>query len=233
MFRCGTLRNWRGLLICQSQVCVRVSGRTVANEDRPDRYSDRCWRCGKSDAWANRYEEICKAIRTIEWPIGSGSFTLYDESGKKRGMGNGVKPIKMACMARLKDDFGWCLESGIQVGTEKLKGRVDATCPMGDGVLAIEWETGNISSSHRALNKMCLGMLKGSLIGGVLILPTRNMYRYLTDRVGNIAEVEPYFPLWGALPIAKGILTVVVIEHDAVSRDVPRIPKGTDGRAMQ
>ena len=71
------------------------------------------------------------------------------------------------------------------------------------------------------------------LIGGVLILPTRTMYRYLTDRVGNIAEVEPYFPLWGAVPITKGILAVVVIEHDAVSREVPRIPKGTDGRALQ
>lgn len=188
---------------------------------------------GTSGEWDRRYGEICKAIKTIEWPPGSGSFTLYDEPGKKRGMGNGVTPIKAACMARLKDDFGWSLETGINVGTVKLKGRVDATCLMDDRLLAIEWETGNISSSHRALNKMCLGMLNGTLIGGVLILPTRSMYRYLTDRVGNIAEVEPYFPLWGALPIAKGILVVVVIEHDAVSRDVPRIPKGTDGRAMQ
>jgi hypothetical protein len=188
---------------------------------------------GKSVEWTRRYEEICKAIKTIEWPPGSGSFTLYDESGKKRGMGNGVKPIKVACMSLLKVDFGWSLETGIKVGTTKLKGRVDATCSMCNGLLAIEWETGNISSSHRALNKMCLGMLKGGLIGGVLILPTRDMYRYLTDRVGNIAEVEPYFPLWGSVPIVAGILAVIVIEHDAVSRDVPRIPKGTDGRAMQ
>ena len=125
------------------------------------------------------------------------------------------------------------VETGIKVGTVKLRGRVDATCSMNGGLLAVEWETGNISSSHRALNKMCLGMLKGILIGGVLILPTRSMYHYLTDRVGNIAEVEPYFSLWAAIPIPKGILAVVVIEHDAVSRDVPRIPKGTDGRALQ
>lgn len=188
---------------------------------------------GKSAEWAKRYGEICKAIKTIDWPPGSGAFTLYDEPGKKRGMGNGVTPIKTACMTRLKDDFGWSLEAGIDVGTVKLKGRVDATCPMGDRLLAVEWETGNISSSHRALNKMCLGMLKGTLIGGALILPTRDMYRYLTDRVGNITEVEPYFPVWGALPIEKGVLAVIVIEHDAVSRDVPRIPKGTDGRALQ
>lgn len=188
---------------------------------------------GKSEEWTRRYGEICKAIKTIEWPVGSGSFTLYDEPGKKRGMGNGVTPIKAACMARLKEDFGWGLETGIKVGTVKLRGRVDATCSMHGGLLAVEWETGNISSSHRALNKMCLGMLKRTLIGGVLILPTRSMYHYLTDRVGNITEVEPYFPLWASVPIPKGILAVVVIEHDMVSRDIPRIPKGTDGRAMQ
>lgn len=186
---------------------------------------------GESAEWSQRYEEICKAIKSIDWPIGSGTFTLYDEPGKKRGMGNGVTPIKKACMTRLKNDFGWGLETGIKVGTVKLKGRVDATCPMAGRLLAVEWETGNISSSHRALNKMCLGMLKGALIGGVLILPTRNMYHYLTDRVGNITEVEPYFPLWKTIPVAKGILAVVVIEHDGVSREVPKIPKGTDGRA--
>ena len=29
-----------------------------------------------------------------EWPVGSGSFTIYPESGKRSGEGNGVKPIK-------------------------------------------------------------------------------------------------------------------------------------------
>jgi hypothetical protein len=102
-----------------------------------------------------------------------------------------------------------------------------------DKLLCVEWETGNISSSHRALNKMCLGILKGVLIGGVLILPTRKMYGYLTDRVGNFSEIEPYFPFWRHLQFPEGILAVIAIEHDAVSLDVPRIPKGTDGRALQ
>ncbi|GER84776.1 hypothetical protein KTAU_34120 [Thermogemmatispora aurantia] len=77
-------------------------------------------------------------------------------------------------------------------------------------------------------------MLKGALIGGVLILPSRNMYRYLTDRIGNFEEVEPYFPLWEALAtfVARGVLWVVAIEQDAVSKSVPRIEKGTDGRAL-
>jgi hypothetical protein len=59
------------------------------------------------------------------------------------------------------------------------------------------------------------------------------MYRYLTDRVGNFAELEPYFALWRSLPVTEGLLLVIAVEHDAVSRTVPRIPKGTDGRALQ
>jgi hypothetical protein len=59
------------------------------------------------------------------------------------------------------------------------------------------------------------------------------MYKYLTDRVGNFPELEPYFPLWQALKVEEGLLTIIAIEHDAVSQSVPRIPKGTDGRALQ
>ena len=105
--------------------------------------------------------------------------------------------------------------------------------PVGNRLFCLEWETGNISSSHRALNKMALGIMKGMLIGGALVLPTRAMYKYLTDRVGNFAEIEPYFPLWKALRVEAGLLMVIAIEHDAVSDSSPRIPKGTDGRALQ
>jgi len=185
-----------------------------------------------SEAWETVRDHITGAIRTIEWPPGSGSFTLHDQSGKKRGEGSGVTPIKNACMLRLKER-GWTLEPRIDIATVKRPGPVDASYPVGDRFFCLEWETGNISSSHRAVNKMALGMLKGKLIGGALILPTRAMYNYLTDRVGNFPELEPYFPLWRALPVTEGVLAVIAIEHDAVSSAAPRIPKGTDGRALQ
>jgi len=187
---------------------------------------------GKSAQWRSRFNEICEAIKAIEWPPGSGSFTLYDQPGKERGEGSGVKPIKEACMSQLQR-YGWKLETRIDVATVKIPGPVDATCQVKGRLLCVEWETGNISSSHRALNKMCLGMLKGLLIGGVLILPTRKMYKYLTDRIGNYSEIEPYFPFWQSIRVQEGILAVMAIEHDAVSLDVPRIEKGTDGRARQ
>ncbi len=183
--------------------------------------------------WKFRYDQVLNAIQTIEWPVGSGAFILYDQSGKRRGEGSGVKPIKDSFMARLKDEHGWKLETRIDIATVKVPGPLDATCDLRGSLLCLEWETGNISSSHRALNKMCLGILKGLLIGGILILPTRKMYHYLTDRVGNFSEIEPYFPFWRAFPVEQGVLVVIAIEHDAVSLNVPRILKGTDGRALQ
>jgi hypothetical protein len=96
----------------------------------------------------------------------------------------------------------------------------------------MEWETGNISSSHRALNKMALGLLKEVITAGVLVVPSRLLYPYLTDRIGNFAELVPYLDLWKSIPCKTGVLEIVVIEHDATSIQVPRIPKGTSGRAL-
>jgi hypothetical protein len=173
--------------------------------------------------WQKIERQLRSAIMAVEWPRGSGGFTLFDEAGKGRGKGSGVKPIKEACMLCLQRE-GWELEATFE--------RIDACCEVHGKLFAVEWETGNISSSHRAMNKMARGLLTGRLIGGALILPTRKMYRYLTDRVGNYEELAGYFPMWQALPVPEGLLAVIPIEHDAVSRDVPRIPKGTDGRAL-
>lgn len=176
--------------------------------------------------------QVLDAVRQVQWPPNSGAFTLYDEPGKERGAGNGVKPIKTACMRHL-EERGWLLEPPLDVATVSRPGPMDAAAKVGNRHFCVEWETGNISSSHRALNKIALGIIKGVLVGGMLIVPTREMYRYLTDRVGNFKELEPYFPLWRALKVDEGFLAVVAIEHDSVSKDVPRIPKGTDGRALQ
>jgi hypothetical protein len=186
----------------------------------------------RSKEWEKVQAHIHAAIRSIEWPTGSGSFTLHDEPGKKRGQGSGVKPIKLACMKKL-EALGWKLETPVDIATVKRPGPMDATLQVNDRLFCVEWETGNISSSHRAINKMALGIIKEILIGGVLILPTREMYKYLTDRIGNFPEIEPYFPLWKSLRVNEGLLAIIAIEHDGVSKDVPRIPKGTDGRAIQ
>src|SRR4030042_4483477 len=80
----------------------------------------------QSADWHKLEDHIFQAIKSIEWPPGSGSFTLLNESGKKRGQGSGVKPIKQACMQKLQS-FGWRLETPVDIATVKHPGPLDAT----------------------------------------------------------------------------------------------------------
>lgn len=184
-----------------------------------------------SRAWKKACADAEKAILATDWPHGSGRFTIYPESGKKTGQGNGVLPIKEPCIAKLKA-LGWETEElpkikGGVLGT----GDLDALFESKVGFVGFEWETGNISSSHRAINKLLLTLLKGGIKGGILVVPSDTLKPYLTDRIGNIGELRPYFPLWNAIQIKEGALRIFVVEHDGTSRSVPRIPKGTDGWA--
>jgi len=64
-------------------------------------------------------------------------------------------------MLKLAQD-GWALEEPLDIAVVSRPGKVDAVLYAQEGPVALEWETGNISSSHRALNKMALGLLKAS-----------------------------------------------------------------------
>lgn len=184
-----------------------------------------------SPSWKRIISDLRSSIEAIEWPIGSGKFTLFDDRGRGRGEANGVVPIKKMFQSNLRKQ-GWQLERKLDIAAYKSPGKIDAILEVEGKHFAVEWETGNISSSHRALNKMAIGLLKGQLIGGLLVLPTRKMYLYLTDRVGNFAEIEPYLTLWKSLNVNEGVLGIIKVEHDGVSKAVPRIPKGTNGRAL-
>lgn len=186
---------------------------------------------GSTPEWNRVRRDLETAIRHVDWPPGSGSFTIYDQPGKKRGEGSGVGPIKRLFLKRLSD-LGWTLETKLQPKGEKGPGPLDASLALPSGLFAVEWETGNISSSHRAVNKIALHLLEETLSGGILVLPTRELYHYLTDRVGNWNELVPYLPLWRSLSVARGVLAIVAVEHDAVSKTVPRFPKATNGRAL-
>lgn len=180
----------------------------------------------ESQEWAVIQSEIRRAIDLIVWPPGASNFTINPIRH-----GNGVKPIKNACMAALKENFGWQLETRIRYATRS-PGKVDATKSLDKHLFALEWETGNISSSHRAVNKLVLGLLRGVFLGTALVLPNRKLYPYLTERIGNYEELEPYFDVWRTVQIQEGFLAVFVVEHDAIDSSVPRIMKGTNGRAL-
>lgn len=181
------------------------------------------------------FSDIGDAIAAIVWPPGNDQFVIHPQSGKKRGQGNGVKPIKDA-FVKILESRGWTPESRFRAipGASRIPGKFDAGLDLSEHHLppfVVEWETGNISSSHRAVNKIGLGLQDKTVCGGILVVPTRKLYRFLTDRVGNFEELSSYFRFWSALA-HKGYLGVIAVEHDAESLEVPRIKKGTDGRAL-
>ena len=174
--------------------------------------------------------QIRDSIKNMEHPQGSGQFLLYNER-----KGNGVKPIKYSFLNDLKNNR-WILEHRVDVGVTNTKpGPIDAVYPLGNKFFVVEWETGNISSSHRAINKMVKGILSNQLVGGFLILPSREMYEFLTDRIGDFRELAPYFDVWSKTnyDIEEEYVYVMEIEHDGITNDpFFRITKGTDGRAL-
>jgi len=175
---------------------------------------------GTTPEFAQVEEHVRAGIAAIRWPSGAEDFAI--RPGKHI---NGVKPIKDAFVEVLKG-HGW----------EPEFRRFDAHLSFDSGTLpfAVEWETGNVSSSHRAMNRLGLGMQRRQISGGVLVLPTRDLYQHVTDRVGNFPELEPYLPLytrWNGEP-GFHYLAIVTVEHDRLDESVPRIKKGTDGRAL-
>jgi hypothetical protein len=191
-----------------------------------------CGRFAKADEWAEARARLHKAIRAVDWQVGSGKFTIYPESGKGRRNGNGVKLIKVELMKELAVQ-GWKLEEPLDIAKVHRPGKLDAVFYSEIGPVAFEWEAGNISSSHRALNKMALGLLKGVLVGGVLCVPSKEFYQYLTDRVGNFPELEPYLDLWKSIPCKNGLIEIVVsgIWPSASARATGANPVGTRYRS--
>lgn len=171
------------------------------------------------------YQEIKDAIKSVAWHV-EDRFIINPTD-----KANGVNPIKGRFISFLKN-VGWEPELRLPINGLNA-GPIDAVKKTDAGFFAVEWETGNISSSHRALNKIILGILKGKLLGGVLVLPVRKLSRYLTDRVGNYEELEPYFPVYRSINIKNGVLLVIAVVYDDINKDAIVIPKGKDGNAKK
>src|ERR1700722_7094319 len=55
----------------------------------------------ESETWQKIQGDLLVGIRAVVWPKGSKKFTVHPQSGKKRGEGNGVTPIKEGLIKRL------------------------------------------------------------------------------------------------------------------------------------
>lgn len=181
-----------------------------------------------SDLWARTCADVEEAIACVDWPHGTGIFALNPTVKH----GNGVKPIKIPFVQFLSDR-GWWTESLPPLPSSVLTtGDLDALYDAGGVYVGFEWETGNISSSHRAMNKLVLGLFHDIIRGGLLVLPSDAMRPHITDRIGNIGELRPYLPLWESVKVTDGALRIYTVEHDILDPSTPLIPKGSEGYGL-
>lgn len=213
-----------------------------------------------SSDWQEIHESYVGSIQSIDFPEGAGTLKLRRKAKRPDGQWNrnGVVYLKRRFLNHMVQDEGWHAEAGFDLGKDRKPpelrlypslepysepirsdfGSFDfvTTAPNGTHV-AIEWETGNISSSHRSMNKLAIALGAGKVQAGVLILPTRDLYAHLTDRVGNIDELSGYLAMWKDLEarVERGLLAISIVEHDLLTDDdeFPYLPTGNDGRARE
>src|SRR5438552_18182390 len=78
----------------------------------------------RSPEGATIQQQVKDAVAKVDWPDGSGKFTIYPQSGKKSGEGNGVTPIKKNLIAHLKSE-GWGDEHPLYVADDHNPGDLD------------------------------------------------------------------------------------------------------------
>jgi len=214
----------------------------------------------QTDDWRAVHESLVRAVVSIDFPEGAKSLTLRKKTriGKSQWRRNGVKYLRTRFLNHMVDYEGWTQEKQVAIEHLKLQptlktypdlndyqepitsgfGHFDFMTETDAGLkIAIEWETGNISSSHRSMNKLYIALSAGCIDAGILILPSRDLYQHLTDRIGNIGELSPYLTMWkkiGSL-VERGLLAIAVVEQDALTDDksFPYLPTGSDGQAAQ
>lgn len=213
-----------------------------------------------SNDWQTLHQSYVRSIESIDFPEGSGSLTLKrkvkDEDGQWRR--NGVNYLKSRFINHIRDEEKWQAEGLVDLARDRDQppirlypslelyrepvtsdfGGFDFVSTGDEGHrIAIEWETGNISSSHRSMNKLAIALANGIVDIGVLIVPSRALYEHLTDRIGNISELSGYLSMWEGLKatVERGLLAITVVEHDDLTNDdaFPYLPRGNDGRAKE
>ncbi len=147
------------------------------------------------------YQEVKQAISNNVTP-GKNIFILNNSLKNC----NGVVPIKEKCYQILEEKFAWFREKPLSYfhNDAKKGGPIDVYKEFTSGEdcfkVGLEFETGNISSAHRSMNKLAIGIKKHELDMAILMMPIKSMSYYLTDRVANYEELEPYFLLLQDVP---------------------------------
>lgn len=214
-----------------------------------------------SNDWRTVHESYVRAIGGIDFPKGSGFFKIREKTriaGTNQWNRNGVNYLRAYFLELMTTQEGWSTEGSVDLSrdrkqppitlypsmesyeepiTSKFGGFDFATTAPSGTRIAIEWETGNISSSHRSMNKLAIALANEIVEVGVLIVPSRKLYEHLTDRIGNIGELSGYLSMWESLKsgVERGLLAITVVEQDELTNDPshPYLGTGDDGRAKE
>lgn len=213
-----------------------------------------------SEDWKTVHTSYVRAINSIDHPAGAGTLTLREKVKLPNGQWqrNGVGYLRTRFLNSMRDTERWHAEGDVDLARDRKQppillypsleqyrepitsdfGGFDFMTTAANGTrIAIEWETGNISSSHRSMNKLAIALSNGVVDVGILIVPSRKLYEHLTDRIGNIGELSGYLSMWEGLKsvVTRGLLGITVVEHDALSKDpsLPYLKVGGDGRARE
>jgi hypothetical protein len=211
-----------------------------------------------STDWRNLFEGYRRSIESIEHPKGAGGLFLPEIIKLPDGQWkrNGVKYLRKEFLRFMQDVEKWHCEGNVALARDRDQppillypsleeyrepitsdfGNFDFMSTAENGSrIAIEWETGNISSSHRSMNKLAIALMNDVIDIGVLIVPSRSLYNFLTDRIGNIGELSGYLSMWVSLKsqVKRGLLAITVVEHDGIDNAAPFLPVGSDGLAKK
>jgi len=213
-----------------------------------------------SPDWRSLHESYVRSIASVDFPEGSGALTLREkfQHPDKQWDRNGVLYLKNRFLDHMERVEGWEAEAKVNLSAGREQpairlypslepyrepitsdfGGFDLMTAAANGTrIAIEWETGNVSSSHRSMNKLAISLGAGIIEVGVMIVPSREFYSHLTDRIGNIGELSGYLAMWESMKFSvnRGLLALSVVEHDHLTRDEghPYLPRGSDGRAKE
>lgn len=165
---------------------------------------------------------------SINQNVSTGSDHFILNSSEKNC--NGVVPVKEGIYERLECYYNWFREKPLPYLKDEAQkgGPIDVYKEFGKPndkfKVGLEFETGNISSAHRSMNKLCVGVQSGDIDLAVLMMPIKTMAYYLTDRVSNYEELEPYFRLLTTYPFI-----VIGFDADEYNPNAALLPKGRDG----
>lgn len=172
------------------------------------------------------YTEVTNSINNMT--SANLNYFIINNSSKNC---NGVVPIKEKCYELLEETYHWYREKPLHTLSNK-GGPIDVYKEFyNDDIVfhvGLEFETGNISSAHRSMNKLLLGLHNQELQLTFLIMPIMKLSYYLTDRVSNFEELEPYFAL-----LENDAAIVLGFDAEKYSPEAPLLSKGKDGMSQR